>query len=179
MAKFRFGEITLAAEAPSSERPAMPQAQHKVIDPSAIADEVMSRMPKYDETFGAALGQLRDEMKHEINEARKEHSALKANVESMGADMEVEMMSLASHMEHMEEKAPSAIIHPEVKSITHVKDVSKEVMEHVEANKQANKADYMNHANHIVAIESALRGQKILNCILVGAVILTILSRLF
>ncbi len=90
----------------------------------------------------------------------------------------------ASHAEarqeidHLKEKLKAFVIHPEVRQITNVKDVSKDVMEIVVDSRRQSKVDLMGHANHIVAIESKLKTQKIINIVLGSLVILTILIHL-
>lgn len=180
MAKVKFGSGTKVAVEPMKTMKTPVLEQHKVIDPSAIKEAIMAELPKYDDTFGSALRQLRDELQQDMLVMRKEADSVRVHVESMEDDVDAlfdKVKAVEDEVESMPEPQAPALVHPEVKQITHVKDVSKEVMEHVEANHKKHDGDLMCHANHIVAIEAKLRTQKVLNCLLFGAVILTILSR--
>lgn len=179
MAKLTFGTLELKAVAKESpiEMPTVPAQKAEPVDLNAMVQEAVSKIeiPKYDETFGSALKQLREEIKTQLEACKKDQKSLQEHME----DMEGDLVMIRNEIESLPEQQAPSIVQPEVKNITHVKDVSKEVMEHVEANKQQLKSDLMNHANHIVAIEAKLKTQKIINMVLVGALILTILSRLF
>ncbi len=155
MAKLRFGEITLkAVPAPSME---MPQAQHKVIDPSAMMEEMLSRIPMPKEIEHQDLTYLENAISSQASRLMEHNERLLI--------LEKEKNNFA----------PQLLSNPEVRNITNIKDVSKEVMEHVEANKQENKVDYMCLSTHIVHIEASLSTQKIINGLLVGTILMMVL----
>lgn len=159
MAKLRFGEITLEA-APLREMPRkFISEEPNGTDIKSIVEKAIAMLPKP------------KEMEHQ------DLSYLETAISSQAARLmeHNDRLILLEKKENQFAPVAQLLATPEVKHITHVKDVSKEVMEHVEANKQANKADYMCHANHIVAIEAKLKTQKVINIILIGAILITLL----
>lgn len=154
MAKLKFGSIDIKAEMPEQNVPIVAQ-RHPVIDPSAIIEEVMSMIPKAKEIVHQDLSYLENAI------SSQGHKLL---------EHQLKLDSLAQ-MKH------ETIVMPEM--ITHIKDVSKEVMEQVEANKVGTNAVLRGHTTYIVAIEAKLKTQKVINIIMISMILVTIISRLF
>lgn len=143
-----------------------PEVPREDPDIQAIIDRAIAMLPNQEvlmpkkEDFIPFLRQL-EELEHAYSQDM-------AMIDQRFEDLKVQVDEIA----HLE--LPSPVLVPEVRQITNVKDVSKEVMEHVDANKKELKGDLICHANHIVKIESKLKAQKILNYVLIGIGLLTI-----
>lgn len=169
MAKIKFGEGGLALElkspvgVESTENKELAGGlniiEKKVPETSEIVQEVLNHLPR-PEVQNAAIDFL---------ESRLE--ALSRNVATISA----KQMSVQDVLDDIRDKAPiEQVVTPEVKSITHHKDHTKELGEHELRIVNINRVLTNFMKNH----EKKLNKQKLINLALGAGIVLSILSHL-
>lgn len=184
MAKLRFGSgLEIKAELPLDSKavigPAVVEKSEPKIDVEEILQKVMSLLPK-------------DEPKVEVQIEKTDLTPVHADILALDLKLKdlqdamyktdeellLNVKEVQKFKKQMLDIESLLLATPQVKQITHVKDVSKDVMEHVEANKQELKGDLRNHANHLVELQSQIKSQKVINLVLGASLLLTIFLHL-
>lgn len=165
MAKLKIGQLNLSP-APRVEKPIEVPVKEEMSgsEVMSIVEKAISMLPKPEVAKEVNLNPIMQRLQDLEKQVMVDMLAVDAALE----DMKIQL----DEVRHMESPALAL---PEVKQITHVKDVSAEVMEYVEAYKKELKGDLMIHANHIVTLESK---NKLLSWCLVGSILLTIFLQL-
>lgn len=184
MAKLRFGSgTTIEAEIKPLNPtpvigPGLVDKEENKLDVEALIQQVVNLLPKPEPVQTVIQEANLDPVMSELLALDLKIKDLQDCIFKIDEEHLVNCKEIKEINQKLLDVQSLALYKPEVKQITHLKDVSQEVLEVVADNKRELKADLLNHANHIVELQGQLRLQKIINLVLCGSVLLTIFLHL-
>ena len=184
MAKLRFGSgTTIEAEVKPLNSipvigPGLVEKEENKLDVEALIQQVVNLLPKSEQVQTVVQEANLDPVMSELLALDLKIKDLQDCIFKIDEEHLLNCKEIKEMNQKLLDVQSLALYKPEVKQITHLKDVSQEVLEIVEDNKKQLKGDLMNHANHSVELQSQVKSQKIINLVLSGVLLLTIFLHL-